>query len=868
MAVRRDDLTYMRDYIRVRLRNDDGQHPDIGALPRNVPPVLDGDTTQNTGQLTVPTVIRNFNNAYSEFVTTARRRGIGSYVTRGQPPRVAPSNVVRWREIAGEIRRLERLLHHIRRQDGPYVANRVLVGRDREGGTRRPRPEIAAEARRIFAIIQRDIDSIEAEIARLKEPFEEGLERLNRRIPAEGMADVIPWANPPGAIEQPNPGAPLRDAIPYPDILVPERLPIIPPLRDAIMEEESVYDDAESFDSRPESERTEEEAIFDEELLADSGEPSEFLSVEGFEEEIAVAMGGTTRQQRIDDARRIAQMMPNYMRTPIDPTRNPTPNVMRPSITPTLNRIKKQIVALNTNPRLTTQEKKVGLAQLMTEAAEELGFDDWKPFISSFSDETASIVTSVEAEFGDRLDRPPHENTQEAILAIVRAVVFNEVVVEDMVEQLRATAAFLLTENFIFINNNNMDTQAPIKYSDGFGNINPDRPISHRFIHVNSRHIEFNNSRTDFTIYLTNPIKNVKQVALKSFSVPNTANNIAPNHPFSWVEAWYDDVGTTAANIHYRQYTSAINVPVIGEDAVYLSSNDLATAMVIAMGGDASSTNATNRKFDMTQNLGVGEDSQIYSMVWDSISYKTTVTTQYSGATAPGYKWWAPVYSPDQNHVNLWNMLGYEQDQLLELPAQQIETGQFFTGVTLTDDSFKLTMRLGIPGQPLSTALLQVAGGATVTNAMRQEFKPFVSAGEGNLSKNISVTDNPIGYFITSDLTDNSALETHRQIQKNVAVPTNILEWILNTSGRNTYLHYTPDMISWHRLHQPQIAQFTIKVLNYEGRNLPHDMIRDFQMVLVVEVEEELDYHEEVVRKQQRSAYREMHDPDVIRGRK
>ena len=44
----------------------------------------------------------------------------------------------------------------------------------------------------------------------------------------------------------------------------------------------------------------------------------------------------------------------------------------------------------------------------------------------------------------------------------------------------------------------------------------------YKYIHINSQHISYESDNAKFLLHLVQPLRNVKQVALKNFSMANT----------------------------------------------------------------------------------------------------------------------------------------------------------------------------------------------------------------------------------------------------------------------------------------------------------------------------------------------------------
>ena len=354
-------------------------------------------------------------------------------------------------------------------------------------------------------------------------------------------------------------------------------------------------------------------------------------------------------------------------------------------------------------------------------------------------------------------------------------------------------------ENFIILGKDKMNETRVADFHEENVRDHPIRPIGYKYLHINSKHINQGNSTVNIDLYLTTPITNVKRIALKSFSTPNTGFNIHPNHKIQWLE-----VGSSM-ELFEAELTAG-----------YYNNTDLVahiTAQMNALSRTIGSATFTGG-FDLT----FQDDPTLPNPYYVNMNF----TPNYAGSFV-----FIPNSIQNPSQPNVWEMLGFEQKQ-----------------IAITD---------GIVGTKVNGDLL-----TGITTDMTG--KTGAAAGTLDYTANtVSTAANTMGLFITTDLTDNAAYETHLHMGKNSMSQTNILEWVMNDAPVYSYLHYKPENPCWHTLHQPSITHFNMKMLDLNGIPIHPSCLRNWQMVIQVEVEEEIDYHAEVTKKLAAQAWRENH---------
>ncbi len=358
-------------------------------------------------------------------------------------------------------------------------------------------------------------------------------------------------------------------------------------------------------------------------------------------------------------------------------------------------------------------------------------------------------------------------------------------------------------ENFIILGKDKMNETRVADFHEENVRDHPIRPIGYKYLHINSKHINQGNSTVNIDLYLTTPITNVKRIALKSFSTPNTGFNIHPNHKIQWLES--DTVSGDMA-LFEAELTAG-----------YYNNTDLVAHITSKM-------NLVNRSLPSISysaggfNLTFQDDPALPNPYYVNMNYTPKGVTN-STLFYPSY-----IQNPSQ--PNVWEMLGFDQTQMV------LTNG--FIGAKTSSDILK----------PFTNDMVGKAGTGTTLDYT---------------ANTVSTAANTMGLFITTDLTDNAAYETHLHMGKNSMSQTNILEWVMNDAPVYSYLHYKPENPCWHTLHQPSITHFNMKMLDLNGIPIHPSCLRNWQMVIQVEVEEEIDYHAEVTKKLAAQAWRENH---------
>jgi len=327
-----------------------------------------------------------------------------------------------------------------------------------------------------------------------------------------------------------------------------------------------------------------------------------------------------------------------------------------------------------------------------------------------------------------------------------------------------------------------------------------DSTFYNKYIHISSRHIDFASSKSDFQVNLIQPIKNVSEVALKCFSMPNTQYNIGHNQRLQWFESY--DIGTT---IYYQGFEILLT-------GGYYTASELATHI-------------NSRIALLPTRIVHGGSQASLQFSYDASTFKFSIT--YTPVTGEN-KRFAIFFATDEH---IYHSLGFEKIEGIE---------EKHTRDITVDWTDQLVESLA----PYSSL----------------ETRPFFNGTQ--IAQNVAIIDNMKGLFINCpDLSISSSYETHIRHSTNQAQQTHILEWIPNNVSRLVYLHYEPQHLSWHKLDNTDntLNQFKIEILNYHGKKISVDEIQDFSMVLIVKCKEVNEKSLETRERQYSAAYAKAH---------
>jgi hypothetical protein len=364
--------------------------------------------------------------------------------------------------------------------------------------------------------------------------------------------------------------------------------------------------------------------------------------------------------------------------------------------------------------------------------------------------------------------------------------------------------------------------------SGGYGTASTEQGetyTTHRYIHINSKHLNFQDKKTDFEVGLITPLRNVRRMCLRSFSAPNTGFNFVggKNH-FRWVEFRKDSGGV----VEMKGFS--ISIP----DGYYTGAQ-----FASAFNAQITALNATG-----THTFGGETNPAQVVMTYSSADYHMTL--EVSVSVASQNKWFALIQ--DDVETNDWRRSGFEKHQTISYDPSGFQDG---AGVSLPATGDLFAHYNGIVG---SNTYTDSTGRLTKLTSTAKLLKGGLEA----------LIENRMGFYLTTSLSINDVYETHRRLGKNLADQTDILAWVQNQSSRYSYIHHEPQTAQYHIIHQDSVSNFRIQVRDEDGRVLEESEMRDFVMTLEFEVEETQPYSKDFLAKRYADSYRQAHPTKAL----
>lgn len=345
----------------------------------------------------------------------------------------------------------------------------------------------------------------------------------------------------------------------------------------------------------------------------------------------------------------------------------------------------------------------------------------------------------------------------------------------------------------------------------------------YKYVHIDSQHRLAEENKTRFTVMLGgHPIKNVKRVGVKQFTMANSVFNIrTDNNRLYWAEFWKSQ---SSSAVQFKEF--AITIPT-GR----YSMDDLKTEI--------------NQQIAAMSNHRVASELPL-TITFDQNpkNYKTEITLTQS----TGLKWFVPlktarIFNADRtaavrvgNSGRLWEELGFALDQMIS-PNDLQNYANLFVAPNDPDD-------------------------ATVYPLFKAS-----SIGSKLTSKHSATIENLNGIYITSDtLTNGNTYETRINPTNghNDAVPQNILEWVQFDAPTYAYIHYNANIIHWHYLNEKTINSFDIQLRTAYGDLMDVESVHRYNLVLVFETVEHDEVTAEFIRQYNQEGYDLAHKPDRI----
>ena len=92
-----------------------------------------------------------------------------------------------------------------------------------------------------------------------------------------------------------------------------------------------------------------------------------------------------------------------------------------------------------------------------------------------------------------------------------------------------------------------------------------------------------------------------------------------------------------------------------------------------------------------------------------------------------------------------------------------------------------------------------------------------------------STHENFPGIYLCSDALAGDGFESIQQGKMNVAIPSNVLEWITNDQPKFSFLHHESSTLTWHTLKDTSIRAFDIQIRDHRGRRFDSSASAELQ---------------------------------------
>lgn len=345
--------------------------------------------------------------------------------------------------------------------------------------------------------------------------------------------------------------------------------------------------------------------------------------------------------------------------------------------------------------------------------------------------------------------------------------------------------------------------------------------IRTRYVHVSSKHRQATpDDPAEMRVHLQHPIKDVHRVALKSFTVANSGNNVLN---LENVFGWYEFFKASGSSVYEKKFF-AVAVP-----EGYYTSAELITEINTRMSSMPTAEHQVISETPLTINLSQNTNK-----------YNTEITLTHSGL---GDKWFAPAVIGNEG-TSLWKKMGFSDNQIIDGKSGNLENKL---------SAIQLALQEGSVGT--ASAVLTQANADSSTIDLVSNFA--------------STVENPGGLYIVSDkLTSGSTYETRLNPDRlhTEARPENIFEWIQFGVDRYYWVRHQSDILHWHYLNGDTINDFDIR-LESEARTLLNHKggIGEYNLVLVFETVDHDEYTADYVKQYNADGYALAHNPQTIR---
>ena len=357
-----------------------------------------------------------------------------------------------------------------------------------------------------------------------------------------------------------------------------------------------------------------------------------------------------------------------------------------------------------------------------------------------------------------------------------------------------------------------------------------------KYVHVDSKNRHPGDSRTRFNVQIPHGFNHCSRVCLKDFSIPNTFSN-TKNISIQWAE--FKNTGT----LNNPQWHSAIFKANIPQDEInpYMDNNEIQTMLQSVYTNESNTKIITVRKFNQDGNEVDIADQFSHKIVtaqtnplsviiqYDSDAFQFTITPE-DQSSGSGHIFM--IYRDDENtkETSIWEHLGFPKDSIpdfrmfkavfTELQNKKYHAGAPFEGA-LFNNNYLIAKCINRPNKVIRSIMIPI----------NENHVKYIHVASDSLGKD--------GYVM----------------KNGIAMKTNILESVPNTSQKFSYLHHSNETLSFHDLKGSKITHFDIILLDENFNEFDQDSIDDYKCVIVFEEVQEIIQTQEQIRRYADIAY-------------
>jgi hypothetical protein len=347
------------------------------------------------------------------------------------------------------------------------------------------------------------------------------------------------------------------------------------------------------------------------------------------------------------------------------------------------------------------------------------------------------------------------------------------------------------------------------------------------YIHISSLDREITKSTDDAVLNINlsgHPIKHIKQVAVKSFSINNSFFNItSQRNTMSFVMT---KLGSDSV---YSNKLFSIQLPL-----GYYNNKDLVDLTSAGVSGIINQLLIT-LKDETGFKVGTESNNHTIDFSFDPDSFKMAISGVAGSGTSFSNIWITPLREKGED---LYNALGFTHDQTVPIEefSNTSTASQFYE--SFSAQSFEL--------HP-STASVSV------------KELPIVVANQSTSMENIQ------GIYLTSNaLVNGGTYESSLTGGHLRARPKNILEFVQFDGAHYSTISYKPDILHHHYLNGKEINNIDLGITNVNGELYKWNEIGHYHIVLVFECLIQDEISGEFNRLYNREGYARAHEPDKI----